>query len=65
MVRLNNLSSKDLVDCWLVVPGQRYALGDIPRGASWTKEFPLANEENQERSSGRRPDSVDFREIPF
>ena len=65
LVRLNNLSSKDLVDCWLVVPGQRYALGDIPRGVSWAKEFPLANEEAAERSSGRRPDSVDFREIPF
>ena len=64
-MRLNNQSAKDLADCWLVVPGQRYALGDIPRGASWTKEFPLASEEGQERSSGRRSDSVDFREISF
>jgi hypothetical protein len=64
-MRLNNQSTKDLADCWLVVPGQRYALGDIPRGTSWTKEFPLASEEGQERSSGRRSDSVDFREISF
>jgi hypothetical protein len=64
-MRLNNQSAKDLADCWLVVPGQRYALGDIPRGASWTKEFPLASDENQERSGGRRSDSVDFREISF
>jgi hypothetical protein len=64
LVRLSNLSSKDLVDCWLVVPGQRYALGDIPRGASWAKEFPLANLEIPERSPGR-PDLIDFREIPF
>ena len=64
-MRLNNQSAKDLADCWLVVPGQRYALGDIPRGTSWTKEFPLASEEGQERSSGRRSDSVDFREISF
>ena len=64
-MRLNNQSAKDLADCWLVMPGQRYALGDIPRGASWTKEFPLASEEGQERSSGRRSDSVDFREISF
>jgi len=64
-MRLNNQSAKDLADCWLVIPGQRYPLGDIPRGASWTKEFPLASEENQERSSGRRSDSVDFREISF
>jgi hypothetical protein len=64
-MRLNNQSAKDLVDCWLVVPGLRYPLGDIPRGASWTKEFLLANEENQERTSGRRADSIDFREISF
>jgi hypothetical protein len=64
-MRLNNQSAKDLADCWLVVPGQRYALGDIPRGTSWTKEFPLASEEGQERSGGRRSDSVDFREISF
>jgi hypothetical protein len=64
-MRLNNQSAKDLADCWLVMPGQRYPLGDIPRGASWTKEFPLASEEGQERSSGRRSDSVDFREISF
>jgi len=64
-VRLNNQSAKDLVDCWLVVPGQRYPLGDIPRGASWTKEFPIAGDQNQERSSGRRSDTVDFREISF
>jgi hypothetical protein len=65
VVRLNNLSSKDLIDCWLVVPGQRYALGDISRGVSWAKEFPLASAEAPERSPGRRSDSVDFREIPF
>jgi len=64
-MRLNNQSAKDLADCWLVMPGQRYPLGDIPRGASWIKEFPLASEEGQERSSGRRSDSVDFREISF
>jgi hypothetical protein len=64
-MRLNNQSAKDLVDCWLVVPGQRYPLGDIPRGASWTKEFPIAGDQNQERSSGRRADTVDFREISF
>ena len=64
-MRLNNQSAKDLTDCWLVVPGLRYSLGDIPRGTSWTKEFPLANEQNQEQTSGRRSDSVDFREVSF
>lgn len=64
-MRLNNQSAKDLVECWLMVPGLRYSLGDIPRGASWTKEFPLVNEQSQEQTSGRRADSVDFREVAF
>jgi hypothetical protein len=65
LMRLNNQSAKDLADCWLVTPGQRYALGDIPRGASWTREFALAVEEGQQQAGGRRSDAVDFREIPF
>lgn len=64
-MRLNNQSANDLADCWLVVPGQRYSLGDIPRGANWIKEFPLVRDEGQERSGGRRSDSLDFRDIAF
>jgi hypothetical protein len=63
-MRLNNQSTKDLADCWLVVPGLRYPLGDIPRGSSWTKEFPLADGQGLERGSARA-DSLDFREIAF
>jgi hypothetical protein len=65
VMRLNNQSVKDLVDCWLVVPGQRYPLGDIPRGTSWTKEFSLASEEEQQRNGGHRSDAIDFRDLPF
>lgn len=64
-MRLNNQSVKDLADCWLVLPGQRYHLGDIPRGTSWVREFPLASDAGQEPSSARRSDSVDFRDISF
>ena len=64
-MRLNNQSVKDLADCWLVVPGQRYRLGDIPRGTSWVREFPLAGDEGQDRSGVRRSDSLDFRDISF
>jgi hypothetical protein len=64
VMRLHNQSAKDLADCWLVAPGQRYALGDIPKGARWTREFALAGEEGQQQG-GRRSDTVDFREIPF
>ena len=65
IMRLNNQSTKDLADCWLVVPGQRYSLGEIPRGAAWTKAFALAGDAGQEPSVGRRPDSVDFRDLSF
>lgn len=63
VVRMNNQSGNDLSDCWLVTPGRRYALGDIARGASWTKEFALASETGQEQSA--RPNAIDFRELPF
>jgi hypothetical protein len=63
LVRMNNQSGNDLSDCWLVTPGRRYALGDIARGASWTKEFALASETGQEQSG--RPNAIDFRELPF
>jgi hypothetical protein len=65
IMRLNNQSAKDLADCWLVVPGQRYSLGEIPRGATWTKAFALAGDIGQEPSIGRRSDSVDLRDLPF
>jgi hypothetical protein len=65
LVRLSNRSAKDLVDCWLVTPGRRHALGDIPRGTSWTKEFPLATDSGQEPSGSWRSGAVDFRELPF
>jgi hypothetical protein len=64
-MRLDNQSVKDLADCWLVVPGQRYRLGDIPRGTRWVREFPLTGDEGQEPGGARRSDSVDFRDISF
>ncbi|HXV80709.1 MAG TPA: hypothetical protein VEG60_12600 [Candidatus Binatia bacterium] len=64
-MRLNNQSAKDLADCWLVVPGQRYSLGDIPRGANWIKDFPLGGDEGQERTGVGRSNSLDFRDIAF
>jgi hypothetical protein len=37
---VENRSARDLTDCWLVAPGTRIALGDLPRGESWTRTFP-------------------------
>jgi hypothetical protein len=63
LMRISNQSAKELSDCWLVIPGRRYALGDIPSGVSWTKEFALPGATGQEHTG--RSDSVDFRELPF
>jgi hypothetical protein len=42
LLKVRNQSGKDLIDCWLVAPGTRIALGDLPRGESWTKTFSLS-----------------------
>jgi hypothetical protein len=44
ILEARNQSGKDLTDCWLVAPGLRVALGDLPAGASWTKTFALPTE---------------------
>src|SRR3954451_5283288 len=41
LMKVNNQTASDLTDCWLVVPGKQYALGNIPPGASWTRIFSL------------------------
>lgn len=60
-LRLANLSSRDLTDCWLLLPGQRYFLGDILQGSSQTREFSAAPAEGQ---AGRQ-EKIDLRDIPF
>jgi hypothetical protein len=65
VVRVNNQSTKDLTECWLAVPGRRFALGDIPRGAHWTKEFPLSVANGQDHSGAVRSDAVNFRDVSF
>lgn len=65
LVKVDNQSGKDLVDCWLVTPGRRHALGDIPRGASWSKVFSLAPEPAPERSGAYRTETLDLRDISF
>jgi hypothetical protein len=64
LMKIDNRSAKDLSDCWLVVPGQRYALGDIARGANWTRGFSLVPPAEQMSGSSRAA-TVDFRDLPF
>ena len=42
LLKVENQSGRDLTECWLVAPGMRVELGDLPRGESWSRAFPLA-----------------------
>jgi hypothetical protein len=64
-VQVNNQSAKDLTDCWLVVPGQRYQLGDIPRGSNWNRVFSLARAKTQDETSLSRAEAINFRDVTF
>jgi hypothetical protein len=64
LVKIDNQSGKDLVECYLLLPGQRHALGEIPRGARWSKAFPLAQARTDEVGVGRS-DAIDFRDLSF
>ncbi|MBI2358396.1 MAG: hypothetical protein HYV04_05750 [Deltaproteobacteria bacterium] len=61
-LRLNNRSAKDLTECWFVVRGQSFFLGDIARGSSLVREF--AREAKAPASESQRP-RLDLREIRF
>lgn len=65
LMKIRNQSDKDLINCWLLVPGQRFDLGQIPRGASWSKTFPLTLPKAQAEASMTRADALSFREVTF
>jgi hypothetical protein len=66
LMKIDNRSDKDLTDCWLVLPGQRFALGTIGRGATRRQALPLAPEKSSEDSSiAGRAAAVDFRDLSF
>jgi len=60
-LRIANLGSRDLTECWLVVPGQRFLLGDILQGSSQTREFSAAPMEGE----AKRQEKIDLHDIPF
>lgn len=64
-VKVDNRSAKDLVDCWLLLPGQRFDLGRVPRGTSWRRTFSLANAQMKEEAGVGRADSLKLRELSF
>lgn len=65
LMKVNNQSGKDLTDCWLVLPGRRYALGDIPRGASWNRTYALGGAKPAEEVGSMRAEGVNFRDLTF
>jgi len=65
LLKVENRSTKDLANCWLLLPGQRFDLGAIPRGASWRKSFPLTSAKTRDDIGANRMDAVSFREVTF
>ena len=64
LMKINNQTGKDLVDCWLVLPGRRHALGEITRGSRWSKIFSLAAAAPDENQSSRA-DALNLRDLSF
>ena len=65
VMQVNNRSGKDLVSCWLLVPGQRFDIGPVPHGASWRKVFPLANGKAHRAAGTARAETLALREVTF
>jgi hypothetical protein len=60
-LKVTNESAQDLTECWMLVSGERASLGDIPAGASRTREFPFIAPFRRDGRSGR----ADLGEIRF
>ncbi len=65
VMHVNNRSGKDLVNCWLLVPGQRFDIGVVPRGASLRQVFPLSNGKAIDAAGVARAGTLNLRELTF
>jgi hypothetical protein len=63
-MKIDNQSGKDLLDCALLLPGQRHPLGEIRRGARLDREFSLVPPAGSNGAAGRA-ESVNLREVSF
>lgn len=61
-VKLTNDGLRELTECWLVISGEPFSLGDLPSGSSRVREFPLSSESS---SGAGRPNKRALWEIPF
>jgi hypothetical protein len=60
VLKVANHSARDLTECWMILPGERVSLGDIPSGSIRVREFPLAAPPADGRAA-----QEDLREIRF
>lgn len=65
VMKVDNRSAKDLTDCWLLVPGQRFDIGLIPRGGSLRRVFALGNDSANRDVPGARVDALNWRDVTF
>jgi hypothetical protein len=65
VMRVNNRSGKDLVNCWLLVPGQRFDIGVVPRGESFRQVFPLSDGQVNNTTGAARAGTLNLREMTF
>jgi hypothetical protein len=63
LLKVENRSGRDLTDCWLIAPGTRIALGDLPGGGTWTRTLPLGSGGGD--SGGRERGDASLRKITF
>lgn len=61
-LKLTNLGPEDLTECWLIVSGQSFFLGDLLRGSSRSREFSLS--EGESPADGRYKGNA-LKEISF
>ena len=64
LMQVNNRSGKDLVHCWLLVPGARFDLGAVPHGESLRRVFPLSNGK-ADGVAVARSGTLNLREVTF
>lgn len=60
VLKVANQSARDLTECWMILPGERVSLGDIPSGSIRVREFPPAAAAVDGRAA-----QGDLREIRF
>ena len=64
-LKIDNRSAKDLVQCWLLLPGRQFDLGTIQAGERWSRTFPLGSGAVTDEAPASRLDSLKLRDLSF